>query len=228
MDRFKNRSVLVVDDDIESLECMCEYLDIEFSLVYRATNAKDALEIVISKKPDIIFTDILMPGIDGFSLIEQINSIDSKIPVVVISAYDDKEKLFRAIKTDIVDYLIKPLTSLKLKETMRLCSKRFEKNGRKILLKDNFVWDGEKSLLSRSGKILKLTKSETRIMETLTKNIDSPVNSIDLFYSLCDFESREFNSKNIRNVIYKIRKKLKNKDLIENIYGSKYMIRSKR
>ncbi len=228
MNRFQNHSVLVVDDDVESLECMYEYLDIEFSAVYKATNAKEALNLAITKRPDIIFTDILMPGDDGFSLIEQINSIGLKIPIVVISAYDDKEKLFKAIKSDIVDYLIKPLTSEKLKETMRLCSKRFKETGTKILLKDNFVWDTDKLLLLKDDKIVKLTKSEIKIMQILTRNIDLPVESIDLFYGLCDYEQKEFNPKNIRNIIYKIRKKLNNKDLIENLYGSKYMISSVR
>jgi len=63
-------------------------------------------------------------------------------------------------------------------------------------------------------------------MQILIRNIDLPVESIDLFYGLCDYEQKEFNPKNIRNIIYIIRKKLNNKNLIENLYGSKYMISS--
>jgi DNA-binding response OmpR family regulator len=228
MGRFENHSVLVVDDDIESLESMSEYLEIDFSTVYRASSAKDALVLVAKKRPDLVFTDIVMPKYDGFYLIEQMGLMGLNIPIVIVSAYNDKEKLLKAIKADIVDYLIKPLTSPKLKETMQLCMKKLEKNGVKISLQDGFVWDKKREILLKKDKILKLTKSETKVMQMLVGNIDSPVASIDIFYTLCDFEHKEFNPKNIRNIIYKLRKKIGSRSLIENIYGSKYILRGAR
>ena len=80
---------------------------------------KMPLDIITKQKPDIIFTDIEMPEEDGFSLICQLDKMELQIPVIVISAYDDKEKLLKAIKLGIMDYLIKPLDSKKLKEAMK-------------------------------------------------------------------------------------------------------------
>ncbi len=226
MDRFRRYSALAIDDDIDSLESMCEYLSIEFYIVYKATNTQDALDTILYKKPDIIFTDIQMPENDGFSLIEQLKQHNKKIPIVIISAYDDKDKLFKAIKADIVDYLIKPLTSKKLKESMKLCFRRLEFSTKLIDLKDGFSWSQKKSFLFKNDRPIKLTKSETKLIQMLVENLNTPVESIDLFYYLWGYEQKEFSSKNIRNTIYKVRKKIESASLIENIYGSKYIISS--
>ncbi len=226
MNRFQNYSVLVVDDDAESLESMSEYLDFEFSTVYRAQSAKDALDIIIEKKPDVIFTDIQMPEEDGFSLIWQLDKMGIKIPVIVISAYDDKEKLLKAIKLGIVDYLIKPLNSKKLKEAMRVCYEKLKLPKKEILLEGNFLWNQDQSLLTKHGKLINLTKSETKLLGILIENLNKPMDSIDLFYHLWDYEEKEYNPKNIRNIVYKLRKKLDCEGLIENIYGGRYMISS--
>ncbi|MFK5881634.1 MAG: response regulator [Sulfurospirillum sp.] len=224
MNRFQSYSVLMVDDDMESLECMGEYLDLEFSTVYRAVSVKDAFTLIMQKKPDIIFTDIYMPENDGFSLVEQLYARRIKIPVIIISAYDDKEKLLKAIKLGIVDYLIKPLDSKKLKDAMRLCYEKLKLAEKEILLDENLLWNQEKSLLMKNSRPIKLTESETKLLQILIKNINVPMKNIDIFYYLWNYEQKEYNSKNIRNIIYKLRKKLDCDSLIKNIYGGKYMI----
>ena len=226
MDRFQNYSVLVVDDDVESLESMSEYLEFEFSTVYRAKSAKDALNIVTKQKPDIIFTDIQMPEDDGFSLIYRLDKMGIKTPIIVISAYDDKEKLLKAIKLHVVDYLVKPLDSKKLKEAMRVCYEKLELPKKEIPLRGDFLWNQDQVLLTKNSKLVNLTKSETKLLQMLVENLDKPMDSIDLFYHLWDYEDKEYDPKNIRNIVYKLRKKLGYNGLIENMYGGKYMISS--
>ncbi len=228
MNRFQSYSALVVDDDIESLECMSEYLNLEFSTVYRAVGAKEALGIILQKKPDIIFTDIQMPKNDGFSLVEKLFVNGIKTPVIIISAYDDKDKLLKAIKLGIMDYLVKPLDSKKLKDAMKLCYEKLKLSEKEILLEGNFLWNLEKSLLIKNKKALKLTQSEVKLLQILIKNIDIPIKDVDLFYYLWDYEQKEYSSKKLRNIIYKLRKKLNCDGLIENIYGGRYMINSPR
>ncbi len=228
MNRFQSYSALVVDDDIESLECMSEYLNLEFSTVYRAVSAEEAFGVILQKKPDIIFTDIQMPKNDGFSLVEKLFANGIKTPVIIISAYDDKDKLLKAIKLGIMDYLVKPLDSKKLKDTMKLCYKKLKLSEKEILLEGNFLWNLEKSLLIKNKKAVKLTQSEVKLLQILIKNIDIPIKDVDLFYYLWDYEQKEYSSKKLRNIIYKLRKKLNCDGLIENIYGGKYMINSPR
>ena len=228
MNRFQSYSALVVDDDIESLECMSEYLNLEFSTVYRAVSAEEAFGVILQKKPDIIFTDIQMPKNDGFSLVEKLFTNGIKTPVIIISAYDDKDKLLKAIKLGIMDYLVKPLDSRKLKDTMKLCYEKLKLSEKEILLEGNFLWNLEKSLLIKNKKAVKLTQSEVKLLQILIKNVDIPMKDVDLFYYIWDYEQKEYSSKKLRNIIYKLRKKLNCDGLIENMYGGKYMINSPR
>ncbi len=226
MRRFTDYKVLIVDDHIETLDSMKEYLEIEFAKVYSATNVKDALEIVLKEKPDIIFTDIKMPDEDGFSLIQIISEKNLNIPIVIISAYDNKENLLKAIKLDIIDYIVKPLNSKKLQETINLCFQKLKNLHKDIKLPNGFIWKPKESLLYKDGELIKLTESEKKLLDLLIRNMDIPIKSMDIFFHLWGEDYKEYNDKSIRNIVYKLRKKLKNENIIENIYGSKYVIRS--
>lgn len=215
-------TALVVDDDLNSLEGMFEYLSIVFKYVYKAENADEALSIVALKEPDIIFTDIQMPGTNGFDLIQKIKENNTKTPIVIISAYDEKEKLLKAIKLDVMDYLIKPLTSAMLKNTINLYIKKFSKPKGLIKLNHDLSWDQERSILLKKNDVVELTSSEKKILQILLQFNNIPVCSIDLFNSLWGDTDKEYNPKNIRNIIFSLRKKLDSHDLIRNIYGSKY------
>lgn len=85
-------------------------------------------------------------------------------------------------------------------------------------------WNSQYKTLHYEGKIIRLTKSETSIFNTLAKNINYPVTSEELFYSIEDNYEKEFHSHSIRMMISKIRKKIP-VEIIENVYGSKYIIR---
>jgi len=227
MKRLRKYTALVVDDELESLEAMADYLGVLFSVIYKTTNAQEAMEIFESKKPSIVFTDVEMPKTNGFSLISKIKEKSENTPVVIISAYDDKEKLLRAIKLDIVDYLIKPLTSQKLKNSMNLCIKKLEDIKGIICLDDGLFWDKETNNLIDKNKPVNLTPSEVKLLKILVSHTNSPVEGEDIFYYMWNDTQKEYNPKNVRNIIYGLRKKLKSYDLIQNIYGNKYMIISR-
>jgi DNA-binding response OmpR family regulator len=227
MKKLRKYTALVVDDELESLDAMADYLSVLFSVVYKSTNAQEAMKILDSKKPSIIFTDIEMPKTDGFSLISKIKEKSENTPVVIISAYDDKEKLLKAIKLDIVDYLIKPLTSQKLKDSMNLCIKKLEDLKGIVHLGDGLFWDKETNNLLDQNKPVNLTPSEVKLLKILVLQVNTPVDGEEIFYYMWSDTQKEYNPKNVRNIVYGLRKKLNSYELIQNIYGSKYMIISK-
>jgi DNA-binding response OmpR family regulator len=227
MKRLKKYTALVVDDDLESLDGMVDYFTLLFAKIYKSSNAKDALDLVNSKKPNIIFTDIEMPETDGFSFISTIKNQEKSIPIVIISAYDDKEKLLKAIKLDIVDYLIKPLTSEKLKNSLNLCIKKLEISKNTICLDNGLFWEKETNILLNQNQHIKLTPSEIKILNILLEHPNTPIDGEEIFYYIWRDTTKEYNPKNIRNIIYGLRKKLNSTDIIQNIYGNKYMIKLK-
>jgi len=60
-----------------------------------------------------------MPGMDGLCLVEKIREFDKEVPIIIISAHSDKEKLLRAVKLNLTDYIIKPIERKTLKALIK-------------------------------------------------------------------------------------------------------------
>lgn len=223
MKRFGNFFALAVDDDMDSLEGIVEYLQVGFDTVLGVGSINEAKEIIKNSRVDIVFSDIRMPDGNGFMLIEWIKENRLDIPVVLISAYDDKEELFRAIRLGVVDYVVKPLSSEKLKTMLDLCYNRLKNSENIIYLSEGFYWNVKNSTLSKDNKLIKLTLSETKFFELMLQQPERAVSSEEIFYFVYGHSGKEYNSKSIRNLIYKLRKKLDDK-LISNMYGGKYRV----
>lgn len=224
MKRFSSYFTLVVDDDLDSLKGIVEYLQIGFNTVFSANNIDEAKKVIQNDRVDIIFSDIRMPDGNGFMLIEWLRENGFDIPVVLISAYDDKEELFRAIRLGVVDYVVKPLSSDKLKTMLDLCYNRLKNSENIIYLAGGFFWEVKNSVLFKNNEPIKLTLNETKFFELMLQQPGRAVSSEEIFYFLHDGLVKEYDSKSIRNIVYKLRKKLDDK-LIENIYGGKYRVK---
>jgi len=102
--------ILIVDDDPIIRQLFTQSLE---GLGYKLTtsaNGVEALEFVTRKRFDLIFLDLLMPGIDGAELFGRIRQIDKQIPVVIITGYPDSEVMKRAIAYGPFMVMDKPFT----------------------------------------------------------------------------------------------------------------------
>ena len=223
MERFSSYRVLVVDDDICSLESIIGYLRGGVDTVFGASDINKAKKIIKENKLDVIFSDIGMSDGDGCLLIEWLLDEGLDIPVILIGTYNNKEELFRAIKLGIINYVIKPLNFKKIQTMLNLCHKRLKDRENIVNLADGFYWDANNNILFKSHHSIKLTSNEIKFFELLLKNPGRAINTEEIFYYIYNDDRIEYNSKNIRNLVYKLRKKV-GKKLIENIYGGKYRI----
>ncbi|MBN2817074.1 MAG: response regulator [Campylobacterales bacterium] len=83
-----------------------------------AANGEEALELYKKNRADILITDIKMPRMDGLTLSEKVKSIDPRTRVIIMSAFDDKEFLLRAIRDGVFSYLKKPVNVTELTDTL--------------------------------------------------------------------------------------------------------------
>ncbi len=106
------RTVLVVDDGPAELELICRYLREGGYTVISTTDAKDALEKAESQKPDLVVTDVVMPGMSGFELCRSLkkNEATQQLPVVICTSKNqDLDKLWGK-KQGADAYVTKPFT----------------------------------------------------------------------------------------------------------------------
>ena len=100
-------AVLVVDDDRTILHQIRKSLsDYE---VLTANNAATALSVIRDERPDCVLLDIMLPGTSGLEIFREIHSIDSKLPVIFITAGSSSETVIEAMQLGAFDYLVKPL-----------------------------------------------------------------------------------------------------------------------
>lgn len=102
--------ILVVDDEIEICNIFYEFFTPKGYQVIKATSGKAALEKVDSEKPDLVFLDIRMPGMDGIEVLKQIRKMGNAITVIMVTVLNDEETAKKAIKLGANDYVPKPLS----------------------------------------------------------------------------------------------------------------------
>lgn len=89
--------VIVVDDDIDTVEVFCEYLEIkDITVVGRGHSGKKAVELYENLRPDLVLLDVMMPEYDGFYGLEHIKKINPEAKIIMVTAdltYDTEKKL---------------------------------------------------------------------------------------------------------------------------------------
>ncbi len=109
-------SVLYVEDQILILRSFSSILNRRIKNVFTATNGKEGLEVYKQHRPDIIIADINMPIMNGIEMVKEIKAINSAIPVILLSAFDNKEYLLDAIRLRVNGFISKPVNAEKLVE----------------------------------------------------------------------------------------------------------------
>lgn len=113
--------LLIADDEylvIESIKMIVSKNVKDVSIVATASTGREAIENAISMKPDIVFMDIHMPGIDGIEAIRQIKNVNNDTLFVIITAYEYFDYAKEALNLGVFDYLLKPINKNKLIETL--------------------------------------------------------------------------------------------------------------
>jgi DNA-binding NtrC family response regulator len=101
-------SVLIVDDDAVVRESLTKWFESEGYQVGAAAGGHQALAMLEAGPWDALLVDIKMPGVDGMELQSRIHSIDSKLPVILMTGYATVESAVRALKNGAYDYITKP------------------------------------------------------------------------------------------------------------------------
>lgn len=113
--------LLIADDEEnirDGLRDNIQWSEMGFEEIYTAENGLEAFEIYQSLKPHVIITDIIMPGMDGLELSREIRKTDRRIPIIILSGYSEFEYAQKALKMEVVSYLLKPVNIRELNKTV--------------------------------------------------------------------------------------------------------------
>jgi YesN/AraC family two-component response regulator len=116
--------ILVIDDEKPTLSMFRLFLDAYGYTVYTAENGTEGLAIFQKEKPEIVLTDIKMPGIDGLAVLQQIKEIDPNAAVIVITGHGDTALAEQAVALDAVDFINKPIKKEALEAALEKAKKK--------------------------------------------------------------------------------------------------------
>ncbi len=120
------KKILIVEDEMSIKKALAIKLEEAGFEVFESSDGKEGLEMALETKPDLVLLDIIMPKMDGLTLLKHLRA-DKKgrnIPVIVLSNLNDEEKIEESIKNNIFDYLIK--TDWKIEEVIEKVKARLE------------------------------------------------------------------------------------------------------
>jgi CheY-like chemotaxis protein len=106
-------TILVVEDNLLTARMIRSRLELEGLRVLEAPNGLEALEILRHEFVDLISTDLMMPAMDGFRLIQEIRAIpgdQGKVPILVVSSNQNEQDMVRCLSAGADDYITKPIS----------------------------------------------------------------------------------------------------------------------
>jgi len=159
--------LLIIDDDANTLASLARAFRLAGYEASVCDQAGRALEWIKTQRFDLIFSDVVMPGKDGLSLLEDLKALGITTPVVMISGQATLEMAVRATRLGAADFLEKPLSSDKLLLTVEnaLRLARLEEENRELrqrLGKHEIVWASE-AMRSVMAQVERVASSETRV-----------------------------------------------------------------
>ena len=101
--------VLVVEDDARLNQIVCASLRAAGYEAIGCANAAQATDVLHGDGADIIISDIMMPGVDGFEFVSEVRSVNRHIPILLMTALDDMSAKRKGFGAGIDDYMVKPI-----------------------------------------------------------------------------------------------------------------------
>ncbi|MCW8838170.1 MAG: response regulator transcription factor [Thiovulaceae bacterium] len=222
--KIKDISILLAEDEDELREFLKEYLQIFFIKVHTAECGDEAYMLYKDKKPDIIITDINMPSMDGLTLISKIREDDKDTKIIVMSAHSEEEKLLKAIELHLETYLIKPINAEKLKHVLLEAVENIRKAIKRIYLSEDIYWEMQSQVLYKDNNPVPLKAREVLVLNMLCATPNQPISPQDIFYEIYKNDrEKEFSSDSITSLIKRLRSKIP-KESLTNVYGAGYKI----
>ena len=107
---LKNKTILIIEDDKNMLDILSKFLATKGFNVLTTMDSRKALELAITKKPDLIITDIMMPNVDGYAFLESLNNeVKNRPPVIVITCAPTGENVKKAKNLGVNAFVPKPI-----------------------------------------------------------------------------------------------------------------------
>jgi len=199
-------NILLVEDEKELNEILKTYLESEGYTVFSAFNGKEGLDAFSVNKIDLVLSDVMMPIMDGFKLAESIRKTDIAVPIIFLTAKDDKLSKQFGYKLGIDDYIVKPFDIDEVLMKIKAILRRVSINKTKKLTIGNLTMDIDEHTAYVDGEEVSFTVREFDILYKLLTYPKKTFTRSKLMEEFWDFDSSA-TSRTVDVYVAKIREK---------------------
>ncbi|MBQ4630211.1 MAG: response regulator transcription factor [Clostridia bacterium] len=159
--------VLIVEDDCELNKTVCSFLNQNGFESVGCTGANEAYDALYENMFDVIVSDIMMPGTDGFEFAKSVRELDREIPILFMTARDDLASKQRGFRIGIDDYMVKPIELDELVLRIGALLRRAKIAQSKRLEVGSFVMDADEHTAYLNDEEIPMTNREFSILYKL-------------------------------------------------------------
>jgi len=159
--------ILVVEDDKDLNKSVCSFLNHSGYEATGCLNATDAYDAMYETMFDLIVSDIMMPGVDGFEFAQNVRALNQEIPILFMTARDDFASKQRGFRIGVDDYMVKPIDLDELFLRIGALLRRAKIASSRKLEVGGFTMDADEFTAELKGEEISLTKREFNILYKL-------------------------------------------------------------
>ncbi|NLJ41077.1 MAG: response regulator transcription factor [Clostridiales bacterium] len=222
------RKILVVDDEVNLLEVIKDYLIRESFKVYTADRGGRAIELFNDIKPDFIILDLMLPDISGEELCRLFRR-KSDVPILMLTAKSTEDDMVEGLSIGADDYMTKPFSPRELVSRVKAILRRVEGKApfSDILTFGNgdLIIDKTGHSIKKAGEVINITPNEFKILLALAENPGMAFTRDRLVNAALGYDFKGFDrtvDTHIKNIRQKIEDNVKEPKYIMTVYGVGY------
>jgi DNA-binding response OmpR family regulator len=227
---MSDTKILLAEDDINLGNLLREYLNAKGYETHLFENGVLALKAFMADKFTLCIFDIMMPEMDGLTLAREVRQVDSKIPIIFLTAKGAEEDILEGFRTGADDYITKPFSIEELVYRIKAIQKRTETGAAmkdfEVFQLGKYTFDSLKQTLSIEGEtVISLTTKESELLSLLCRHHNE---ILERNYALKAIwlNDNYFNARSMDVYITRLRKYLKDDPSVRilNVHGKGYKL----
>lgn len=179
--------ILIIEDDVHMSELIGRGLS---EAGYSITTANDGIDGLVkfsTKKPDLVITDIMLPGLNGLEICKRIKEINDFMPVIMLTALGTTNEKVEGFDVGADDYMVKPFEMRELMARIKALLKRSKNTNIQCIIKvSNLELNTKTKVVKRGDREIRLTPKEFNLLEFLMKNKNRVVSKSEIAEKVWD------------------------------------------
>ncbi len=224
--------LLIIEDDEAILEGLADVFVYNGYEVETATEGKSGLEMALAGGYHLVLLDIMMPGLDGFSVCDKIREVDRHLPIIMLTAKTSEEDIVKGLKLGADDYVPKPFSVAQLLARVEAVLRRSGKLHRDMnaLNLGDLVVHPQQLMGTRDGEEIPFTQRELEILVYLNQHTVRPVSRQELLREVWGYANVDFlETRTVDIHIAKLRRKIERDssqpELLVTVRGEGYQLK---